>query len=132
MTQPADPVADLAWLSGTWRTESGAEEWWIPPRGGLMLGVHRKVREGRATFWEQLRIEHLGDGLVDYVAWPKGQAVTHFRMTQSRPGSVMFENPTHDFPRRIQYTRTGDTLDVRVEGESGGTPREASWRFTRV
>jgi hypothetical protein len=30
-----------------------------------------------------------------------------------------FENPQHDFPRKLTYWREGDTLNARAEGQVG-------------
>ncbi len=48
--------------------------------------------------------------------------------------SAVFSNPDHDFPQRIIYLRgaDGDSLWARIEGEIGGSAREAHFRYGRV
>ncbi|MEO0604151.1 MAG: DUF6265 family protein [Myxococcota bacterium] len=124
----AQSLDALDWLTGCWKTEAGAEECWLAPRGGLMVGVHRDVREGRPAFYEYLRIETVGEDLV-YVASPKGQATTRFTLVQHGTTFVVFDNPTHDFPTRIRYERTADRLTATVSGTRRGKPSTATWTY---
>lgn len=125
-------VESLSWMSGVWIHEDGesrAEEYWTPPLGGMMLGAGRELKHGRTSFFEHLRIEEQGDDLV-YVAMPMGKAGVPFRLVSQTESSAAFENPEHDFPRRILYRAEGeDVLVARIEGE-GGPPEE--WRFRRA
>jgi hypothetical protein len=137
--QPEDPaLAPVAWLTGAWVAgnvgEPRTEEHWIPPSGGSMIGVNRTTMEGRTVFFEYLRIERAEDGGLVYLASPKGrQPATPFRMVDSSPGRVIFENPDHDYPQRITYRRKGETrLVMRIEGEADGTFRTSEWELTRT
>ena len=73
-------AAKLGWMAGSWAgTKDGvaSEEHWTTPAGGLLVGMHKDVREGRAAFFEFLRIEER-DGRLCYVASPRGGATTAF------------------------------------------------------
>ena len=120
--EEATPQAtDLAWLAGCWSKgtpEKGSEECWLPPRGGLLLGLNRTWDGDQASF-EYLRIAE-EEGTLVYHASPSGKPSTPFRRTVGGPGTVTFENPEHDFPQRLIYRQEGDELRVRVEaGERG-------------
>ncbi len=114
-------IDQLAWLAGAWvhsEHPDGVQEAWLPPRGGIMLGVHRDTRASR-PFFEYLRIEETREGdatQVVYFASPLGRPATAFRMTASSAGHVRFENADHDFPRRIEYARDGDRLTMTASG----------------
>jgi hypothetical protein len=129
---PAARIADLAWLSGSWAGEDGdleMEEHWTAPKGGSMLGLHRDVAGGRTVLFEFLRIEEGPDGIV-YLASPRGRPPTPFRLTEAGPRSAVFENPEHDFPRRIRYWIEPDgSLAARVEGKEGGSEAPQEWRW---
>jgi hypothetical protein len=130
---PAD-VAQLAWLSGAWEGEQDGmcmEERWTPPRGGTLLGVHRDVKGGRTVSFEFLRIEASAHGLV-YHASPQGRPPTPFRAVETGARRVVFENREHDFPQRILYWRTGDTLHARIEGPRNGRTHAREWTWRRV
>src|SRR5688500_13487839 len=52
-------LKDVAWLAGCWerRTpETTVSEQWMQPQGGLMPGMSRTVRNGKAVEFEFLRI----------------------------------------------------------------------------
>ena len=43
---------------------------------------------------------------------------------------MVFENPEHDFPQRIIYTRSEDRLQARIEGDVGGEIRAETWQWS--
>jgi hypothetical protein len=117
----ADPIAALGWMSGHWCMERGderIEEQWLAPRGGLLLGMGRTVKHGKAQAFEFLRIEQR-EGVVTFVAQPNGTPPTPFRLTGSGADWARFENPTHDFPQRVEYRRTPTGLSARISGPGG-------------
>ena len=122
---------DLEWLAGHWRGEAGEvvmEEIWTQPRGGVMVGLHRDVFPERPAFFEYLRIEQR-DSEVVYIASPRGQGATEFVLISAGPTDVAFENLEHDFPQRILYSREGDRLIARIEGEVSGEARSRQWEW---
>jgi hypothetical protein len=102
-------VSNLVWMSGCWvANEQGPEDFdaehWTRPMGA-MFGINRSVRAGRVSFYEYLRIEQSA-GEIYFVARPAGaERETSFRLTESGESTVVFENPEHDFPNRIEYSR---------------------------
>src|SRR5258706_14373616 len=109
---PKADIASLSWLAGAWGGDDAGmlnEEFWIPPKAGSMLAVHRDVKNGKTVAFEFLRIEEQGDSLV-YLASPEGKAATPFKLVESGPKRAVFENETMEFPRRIVYFREGETL----------------------
>jgi hypothetical protein len=122
---------DLAWMAGHWTGSSSdvvMEELWTAPAGGVMLGIHRDVSQGRDAFFEYLRIEARTSGLV-YVASPRGVGTTEFALVRAGDAEVVFENPDHDFPRRIIYRRDGNLLIARIEGDIDGHTRSEQWEW---
>jgi hypothetical protein len=100
----------VSWLAGEWAGEAAGrrfEEHWMTPAGGAMLAVSRTLRDGGMVEFEFLRIVERDGGLV-YVAQPGGRPPTEFRLTAITATSATFENPAHDFPKRIHYERRGD------------------------
>jgi len=120
---PADAtISDIAWLTGYWKSNKGnttTEECWLPPSGGVMLGLHRDVSEDGDLLFEYLRILETPDGLV-YYATPRGNDTTEFWLTSlTSDGSsqqAVFENPGYDFPKLIRYSLSEDGLMAEVEG----------------
>ena len=127
-------LQQLGWLAGSWAAiEDGVvtEEHWTVPRGGSMLGMNRVSNDERMIFFEHLRIEARGGGVV-YLAAPVGQEPTPFKLASSENTKAVFTNPEHDFPRTITYEREGDALFVVAEGISGDEPKTATWKWQRV
>jgi hypothetical protein len=117
----AATIAQVGWMEGTWVGEAGGvsfEERWTSPAGGAMLAVSRTLKSGRLAGFEFLRIVERDGGLV-YVAQPGGKPPTDFTLTALSGSSATFENPDHDFPKLIRYTKRPDgTLEARV-GDGG-------------
>lgn len=113
---PAAPSLD--WIGGHWCTEAGGEiveEFWLPPHGGVALGLSRTRTADRAAAFEFLRIVDI-HGTPVYVAQPGGRPPTAFRSTAGGDRWIRFENRDHDFPQRIEYRREGDRLYAEIAG----------------
>lgn len=112
----------LSWISGAWGGPHGStrvEEYWTDTGGNMILGVGRTLAGGSTVFFEFLRIETRADGIY-YVAQPKGRPGTDFKLTRGSEAEAVFENPAHDFPKRIIYRRNADgSITARVDGGEG-------------
>jgi hypothetical protein len=129
-TAPAATIESLSWMAGAWKGtmgRAGIEEHWIPPAGNMMMAVSRTVAGDRTIAFEFLRIEQRPDAIV-YIAQPGGRPPTEFRLTASTATSATFENPRHDNPKVIRYTKEGEsTLIAEIEGDEKG--KRVSQRF---
>ena len=129
-------IEDLAWMRGDWQTTQGAtrsDEHWSGVAGGTLIGMSRTVAGDRTVFFEYLRIEARG-GEIYYVAHPQARTPgTDFRLVRLEGQEAVFENPAHDFPKRIVYRRNGDgTLTARVEGGGGEKEKAQEYRYARM
>lgn len=134
MPKPAKAtIGDLAWLSGNWSGTRGTnnsiafEERWTPPKGGSMFAVSRTISRDRLGAFEYLRILEREGGLV-YIAQPGGAAPTEFIMTEFSATRAVFENPRHDYPKRIAYELTEGKLTATIGFLKGGTPRKFEFK----
>jgi hypothetical protein len=132
----AADLDSLDWMAGCWSGEADGtqmEECWLPPAGGMLLGMHRDVLPGGRSFFEFLRIAADSAGVITYWASPRGRPPTPFRLSEVAPARVVFANPAHDHPQRILYWLGKDgRLHARVEGEEGGVRRVEEWSWSRV
>ncbi len=122
-TTAAPTISDLSWLAGDWQTAPGGraqiEEHWTQPAGGSMLGMSRTVLGVRTLEFEYLRLEKRSNGIY-YVAHPKGRCPgTEFKLTSVTTTEAVFENPAHDFPKRIIYKRTAAGLVAKIDAGEG-------------
>ena len=93
-----------------------------------MLAVSRTIKGDRMVAFEFLRIVEREGGLV-YIAQPNGRPPTEFTLSAITADAATFENPSHDFPKVIRYTRRPDgTLEARV---SDGAQRAETFVFRR-
>ena len=129
---PAPDVKDLAWLSGVWVAREGdrwTEDYWTPPRGGIMIGAGLTGRGDRAGAFEHMRIMADQDGRVGFYGMPGGAPAVRFPLVKSGRGEAVFENAAHDYPQRIRYRLEAGTLTATVSLLDGS--RAQSWAFKR-
>ena len=137
------PSADLKsfdWLAGTWKRESrGGEihETW------KILG--ERTLEGRSYFVasatgerrlsEALLLAEMG-GEIFYIPRPmENPYPVAFKLVSLEGKIAVFENPEHDFPQRILYTRNENgSMTVSIEGPAEGhdRPRRIDFQFVRA
>ena len=126
-------LAELSWMTGDWQTAPGGraqiEEHWTQAAGGTMIGMGRTLAGNKTYEFEYLRIEQRADGIF-YVAHPKGQCPgTDFKLMRASATEVVFENPQHDFPKRIFYRKgADDTLIATIDGGEGSKAMSFSYR----
>ena len=131
---PAPVIKDVAWIAGCWdvtRNGRHVAESWTAAEGGTMMGVSRTVNNGKTSEWEFLIIREGAKGL-EYVAKPSRQPEATFTSTSVSPSAVVFENPAHDFPKRIIYQRDGETLTASIEGPMNGQTRKIDFAYKKA
>ncbi|MDX1443728.1 MAG: DUF6265 family protein [Gammaproteobacteria bacterium] len=121
----AELPAELGFLSGCWRGEIGADgsrivEQYGDVDGATLLGTLKTIRDDETVFFEFIRIHRDGPAVL-LTPYPNGQAETvSFRLVELEPDKASFDNPEHDFPRRITYRLLpGGELLTRVAGVVG-------------
>lgn len=127
-------IKDVAWIAGCWDSTRGTRhvaEHWMPPGGGTMIGVSRTTVGDKTTEWEFLIIRQSEKGL-EYVAKPSGQPEATFTAARATANEVVFENPAHDFPKRVSYRRDGDALTASIEGPMNGQNRKIDFPYKKV
>ena len=136
ITVPQAPtLADISWISGAWQSEpegrTQIEEHWTTVAGASMLGMSRTVAGDKTVEFEYLRIEQRADGIY-YVAHPKARCPgTDFKLMRASATEAVFENPQHDFPKRIIYRKTGDdSLTASIDGGEGS--KTISYMYRRI
>jgi hypothetical protein len=138
LANSGEPISidPLTWLEGDWKrqTKRGeATETWHRVSENTMEGSAYMVSDSETQFTEYLRIETLGDEIF-YTAKPvQNPYPTSFRLVTHDGNHFVFENPNHDFPQRIIYTRQSeDELLVRIEGPMDGETRSVDFRFEKA
>ena len=137
------PLAELAWLEGTWRIElegQTIEETYAAPLGNSITGSFRWLRGGDAWIYEFLLIEEVGDEVTYYLRHFSPGSVSHepkdapmaYALVELTEDEVVFENLELS-PQRMIYTRDGDDrLNVVLEKEKDGATARDTFPFERV
>lgn len=129
-------IAQLSWMAGCWKApdaEPGSGEYWSPPAGGSMLGTSRTIRKGKLVEFEFMQLRTLEDGTLAFIAQPSGAAPTTFKLKLLDSTGVTFENPGHDFPQRVFYSReTSGRMSARIEGVAEGSTQSIQFPLVRV
>jgi Domain of unknown function (DUF6265) len=134
---PKPTLQDFAWLAGHWRIEQGdrmIDEHWMAPAAELMMGMARNVQGGKVREYEFTLLRQEANGDILYVASPSKQTEAAFKLTSLRDGEAVFENPEHDFPKKVIYARQPDgSLLAAIEGPGrDGKTRRVEYPFKRV
>jgi hypothetical protein len=130
-------VNSLNWLAGCWEMRDASRgramtEHWMKAEGGMMIGMSRTIRDGKASAWEFMRMAEQ-DGDVFFVARPSQNATdTFFKMIRSTANKAVFEAPIHDFPQRVIYRRSGNALNARIEGKIDGKDSGIDFAFRKT
>ena len=127
-------IKQLSFMNGCWAMKNGdrvVEEQWMAEAGGIMLGAGRTTRAGKLIEFEATRIQQHGD-TVTFFATPSGQVASSFPARTLTSKEVVFEDLEHDFPQRVMYRGTGDSLYARVEGMMKGELKAISFPMARV
>ena len=83
---------------------------------------------GKMGAFEYLRIVERDGGLV-YIAQPGGATPTEFVLTELSPTRAVFDNPRHDYPKRIVYELSAEGgLSATIGFTKGGSPRRFEFK----
>ena len=123
LLSPAEASAQPlpVFLQGTWKMENKEiYEHWDILNEQSMKGFSYKIKDGKMVISEYLDITLNGVELI-YTASVLNQNVgkgINFKLTKSDT-SFIFENPEHDFPKKIEYQKLSGT-EIFVQVSDGG------------
>lgn len=122
------PNAMPGWMAGAWEQAGAdgrwADEYWTPPRAGIMIGAARIGRGDTLGIFEHTRIIRRDDGTLVFIAQPRGGPPAEFPMLAADAAMIEFANAAHDYPQRIRYWRDGKRLKARISLMDGSKPHE--------
>ncbi|UTW62494.1 hypothetical protein KFE98_21265 [bacterium SCSIO 12741] len=116
------PSQDLSWLEGEWirvgldSGQSGKEIWRASDQG--LVGTGQFFEGDQLVFEEGLRIEQHNQTWNYIAAVSHNDTSVFFPFTQLKKGHFVAENSKHDFPKKIEYHLSGDTLTAIVSGDN--------------
>ena len=131
---PCSNLEPARWLLGQWQAESGDKrvlETWREVSATTFegSGVTSARADAAVLDGEDLRLVAMLDAVFYVAKVAHNPYPVAFRMTGCEAGRLVFENPTHDFPRRLEYTMQPDgRLEVTV---NDGAERGFKLQFRR-
>ena len=134
-------LKDLAWMVGSWSEAEGPSvfsEAWMPAQGDAMVAASHWTIQGKTRMYELNVIEQTPKGLVIHVRhFHRGVVPWEAEATgpvswplKSLEGQhVIFEHPTRAWPKRLEYRRSGKTLEGRLTGTENGVAKQIPFSF---
>lgn len=132
---PCSNLDPVRWLLGHWATPSGDKqvlETWreVSTTTFEGSGVTTARADGTVLDGEDLRLVAMSEAVFYVAKVAHNPYPVAFRMTVCEASRLVFENPTHDFPRRLEYAMQPDGgLEVTV---SDGAERDFKLQFHRA
>ncbi|MGV9014015.1 MAG: DUF6265 family protein [Flavobacteriales bacterium] len=132
-TAMAQSNTPLLPFQGTWEgTVNGhryVEQWTCA--NGMCDGSATSYRGDTISMTETTRImEFAGHWL--FLVWVDAGPAVAFTRTVANDSTWTFENKQHDFPQRISYTVSADTLDAHIAGPGEDGEMRLDFHLKRV
>lgn len=136
--QHNNEIKKAEWLIGTWenKTSRGSiYETWIKISNDEFSGKSYLLKEKDSIVFETIRLVQEQDSLF-YIPTVKSQhegLPVRFALKTISDAALVFENPQHDFPQIISYTKINtDSLVAEISGMKNGDQRKQTFPMKRV
>ncbi len=138
MKQTTNDINKAEWLIGTWenKTQKGSiYETWSKLNDNEFLGKSYIVKENDTIVFETIRLvqEHVGLVYIPTIKNQNDGLPVRFTNKTISETQLVFENPQHDFPQIISYTRiNADSLVAEISGTKNGLLHKQPFPMKRV
>jgi hypothetical protein len=130
-------MTDAKWLIGKWenQTQRGRMvEEWTRTNDSVFSARSYMINAQDTILLESVQLKKEGNELF-YIPTVKGQnneQPVRFKLSAMKAGSMVFENPAHDFPQKISYTLLDkDSLMAEISGIVNGVERKRQFPMKR-
>lgn len=131
-------IQKAEWLIGTWenKTQKGSiYETWTKSGHNEFSGKSYSVKDKDTIVFENIRLVQENKKLF-YIPTVKNQndgLPVRFAAKAISENQLVFENPEHDFPQIITYTKiTSDSLISEISGTKNGRERKHTFPMKRM
>ena len=135
--QQPQQIAKAEWFLGNWenKTPQGdLSENWVKVNDSVFNGESYFIKKKDTLFGETVVLSEK-DGVLLYTVTTKGQndeLPVAFKMTNATANQIVFENPAHDFPKKITYRLVDkDSLVAEISGTQAGKPASETFAMGR-
>lgn len=114
------------WFLGNWENiskEATFKEFWSKKTDSSYFAESIVIIEKDTVFYEKMDLFQKSDSLILKISVKdqNKEKPVSFYMTKSNENELTFENPKHDFPTKIVYTKiTNDSLVAAIYGKKNG------------
>lgn len=134
-----DELQKAKWLLGEWEKSDSLgilKETWISKDDSTFVGQSYYIQNKKDTLHdEQIELVQDSEHLI-YKATVKGEnndAPIPFQMTKDEDSLLVFENPKHDYPQKIQYKLLKNgSLIATVSGKQNGKNSSENYPMNKV
>jgi hypothetical protein len=126
------------WLIGTWenRTSDGSiYETWEIVNDSVYAGKSYAANDMDTMVFETVQLRQKQENLyyIPSVANQNNSQPVSFKSTSVTENILVFENPEHDFPQKITYTRVNkDSLVAEISGELNGKKGSQTFMMRKI
>lgn len=131
-------IDKVQWLTGVWENKSKegllTENW--SRENDTVFNAACYFVHGKDTLHnEKIRLIQSDNAIIysPTVKGENGNKPVHFKMTSINADELVFENPKHDYPQKIVYTKiTADSLITKISGMIKGKPYSETYPMRRA
>jgi hypothetical protein len=137
-TKQTNDIKKAEWLTGTWenKTSKGSiYETWSKSNDDEFNGKSYIVKEKDTIIFETIKLVQEQNGLfyIPSVYNQNKNLPIRFSAKIISETQLVFENPQHDFPQTISYTKiTSDSLVAEISGTKNGQERKQTFPMKLV
>ncbi|KAF2516471.1 DUF6265 family protein [Flavobacterium foetidum] len=136
-TVEKDKIKKADWLIGNWENTSAdgvLTENWQKLNDSTFSATSYFIKGKDTLHFESIILAQLAETLT-YKATVKGQnedKPVFFPSTSASDKQLVFENPKHDYPQKITYTKSSaSTLTAEISGNLNGKPASEKFVMTK-
>ncbi len=133
-----EKLKQMNWLIGNWENKlpiGTLTENWKKENDSIFIGQSFFIKAKDTLHNENIELNQVGDD-VYYIPTVIGQnndePVT-FKLTTITTNQIVFENPKHDFPQKIVYSKiTNDSIIATISGIQQGKASKESYPMKKI
>ncbi|MEZ7498936.1 DUF6265 family protein [Flavobacterium sp. Arc3] len=133
-----DKIKTARWMQGQWEnksTDGTLTETWKKVNDSTYNGQSFFLKGKDTIHYETIVLQQIEDQL-SYNANVRGQnqdKPVAFLLTETKENQLVFENPKHDYPQKISYTKVSkDSLVAEISGIQSGQPSSEKYIMIRT
>ena len=133
-----DKIKEARWILGEWESKSAdgnLSETWKKVNDSTFQAQSYFIKEKDTVHFESITLQQNGE-VLSYNATVKGQNSdkhVSFKLTNSTEKQLIFENPKHDYPKKIIYTQINeDNFVAEISGTLEGKATSEKFAMNKI